>query len=180
MNEKKEKLVLHICCAPCATQSINFFNEKYDIEGFFYNPNIEPEEEYEKRINAMNKLMDYVDIDLLFGNYDNKKWRDAVKGFENEKEGGKRCYECIKFRLELTAKTANYRGIKKFATTLSISPHKNLNMINEIGENAGEKYGVCFIAEDLKLNNGFARSIELSKKYGIYRQNYCGCKFDNS
>ncbi|HPG29175.1 MAG TPA: epoxyqueuosine reductase QueH [bacterium] len=177
MTNIKEKLLLHICCAPCATHSIIAFNENFSIEGFFYNPNIEPLDEYEKRINALNKLIEFSDIDLLIGNYDNARWRDFIKGFERDKEGGNRCRLCIKFRLDLAAKTALYRGIKKFSTTLSISPHKNLDMINEEGEIAAKKYGVNFVAVDLKKNNGFAKSVELSKKYGLYRQKYCGCLF---
>lgn len=173
----KKKCLLHICCAPCATQTIETLKDEFDIEGYFYNPNIEPVDEYDARMNAMLKLNEYACIDLFFGDYDNCRWREFIKGYENEKEGGRRCELCIEFRLRKAAYFAAYRKIKYFTTTLSISPHKNFEFIKKTGLKIADEYGLIFIDTDFKQNNGFRKSVEFSKKIGLYRQKYCGCKF---
>ena len=175
MSEKK--IMLHICCGPCATHVLEELKNNFTITGFFYNPNIYPVDECEKRMNELIKLKKFIPFDLYFGNYDYERWYDLIKDFEDEEEGGQRCEKCIRFRIEQTAEKAVYYKIPFIATTLSISPHKNTQMINSIGKEVAEKYRLTFIAEDFKKNNGYAKSIELSKKYALYRQKYCGCRF---
>jgi len=177
MSIKKEEVVLHICCGPCATHTLKVLKVDYNIIGYFYNPNIHPKKEYEKRMNNVIKLLDYEDFDLFFGDYEIDKWYKDIEGLENEKEGGKRCFVCIKHRLEKTAKFAVKKGVKFFTSTLSISPYKNTKMINKIGEELAEKYDLIFLPENFKSKDGYKKSIDLSKKYNLYRQKYCGCDF---
>jgi predicted adenine nucleotide alpha hydrolase (AANH) superfamily ATPase len=178
-NKMKQDVILHICCGPCATYSIEHLNNNnYNITGYFYNPNIEPVEEYEKRLNTFIQYLDNVEInDLFVDDYDNEKWRDFVIEYKNEPEGGKRCEKCIEYRLKKTAEFCKKRKIKKFTTTLSISPHKNFEFIKKTGEQIAEKNGLEFLPFDFKKNNGFKKSVEISKKYNMYRQKYCGCLF---
>ena len=152
-------------------------SKNYLINGYFYNPNIFPPEEYEKRMNSLIIFRRYINFELFIGNYANKKWLDYIKGFESEKEGGKRCELCIRFRLESSACIAKSKKIKLFATTLSISPHKNADMINTIGREIALKNNLCFLEKDFKEKGGFAKSVEISKKLNLYRQKYCGCNF---
>ncbi len=169
---------MHICCAPCATHCINLLKEMgYDVIGFFYNPNIHPAKEYEKRKNELEKLRKYFGIEIIEGEYDVKGWFEKIKGYEKEKEGGKRCEICYKIRLEETAKIARELGIKYFTTTLTISPWKDSRKIFRIGNEISKKYDVKFLEIDFKKNDGFKKSVELSKKFKMYRQKYCGCIF---
>lgn len=179
--DKKPRLLLHSCCAPCSSYVIEFLTKYFDITIFYYNPNISPKKEYLKRkeeqirlikeFNNINKL-DIVDCD-----YDNEIYEERIKGLENEPERGNRCTACFKLRLEKTAIEAKDRNFDYFGTTLTLSPYKNAKLINEIGLSLEEKYDIKYLMSDFKKKNGYKRSIELSKKYNLYRQNYCGCKY---
>ena len=167
----KPKILLHVCCAPCSTQSIEELKKDYDVTLFFYNPNIHPKKEYEKRLNEAKKISKILDLPLIEGGYDKEAWLEAVKGFENEPETGKRCNICYEFRLNKSAQESKNEKFDFFTTTLTISPHKNSEVINEIGSKINHK----FLKKNFKKKDGFRKSIELSKKHNLYRQNYCGC-----
>ncbi len=180
----KKKILLHSCCAPCSTAVIERLKADYDITIFYYNPNIYPEEEYLKRKNEEIKYIKHLNetdkdlfIDMLDCDYESEKFYDAVKGLENEREGGARCAVCFKLRLEETAKKAKEKGYDLFGTTLTVSPHKNSEIINKIGLSLSEKHKIEYLESNFKKQNGYKRSVELSKENGIYRQNYCGCEF---
>lgn len=175
-------MLLHTCCAPCSTATIERLATDYNITVLYYNPNIYPKEEYLKRkaeqiryINILNQNglnICYEDCD-----WDDQKFYDAVKGLESEKEGGARCAVCFALRLDYTAQKAKEKGFDIFATSLTVSPHKNAAVINKIGEDLSKKYGIEYLVSDFKKKDGYKRSIELSKQNNIYRQNYCGCKY---
>jgi len=169
----KKTLLLHSCCAPCSTSVLERLTEVYKVILYFYNPNIMPAAEYEKRLSEQKRLASILDIALIEGDNDNEVFLKAVRGLENEQEGGKRCEKCIAMRLFKTAETSKAQGFDFFATTLSVSPHKNTGLINRILKEAGENS----IREDFKKKDGYKRSTELSKMHGLYRQNYCGCIF---
>lgn len=177
--KKKKKILLHSCCAPCSSYVITFLSNFFDITILYYNPNISPYEEYEKRkaeqIKIIKKLQTKNKLNFLDCDYDNKIYNDKVKGMENCPEGGNRCQICFNLRLEKTAELASNYNFDYFCTTLTVSPHKNSKLINQIGENLSNKYNVKWLYSDFKKNEGFKQSIELSKKYNLYRQNYCGC-----
>ncbi len=173
----KEKLLLHVCCAPCATHVIELLVQQFQVCAFFYNPNIWPEEEYKKRLSTQEKLCVLKNIELIYGDYEHEHWLEQIKGFKDESEGGRRCEICYAVRLRATARAAVQQSMQFFATTLSISPHKNAAIINRVGHAAGQKQGVKFLTEDFKKKDGYRKSCELSKGYGLYRQNYCGCEF---
>lgn len=177
----KKKMLLHSCCAPC-TSGVLWQLEDYDITLLFYNPNIDTLEEYNKRLQALedyvkkvNKEFNY-DIKIVTVPYNYSEFRNKVISFENEPEGGKRCNICFSIRLDYTGKYAKENGFDIFASTLSVSPHKDYIVINNIGEAISKKYNIEYLPSNFKKNNGFLLSIQNSKKYGIYRQNYCGCK----
>ncbi len=171
------KLLLHVCCAPDATTPYQRLKDEHNLACFFYNPNIDEEEEYKKRLREAEKLSELWNFELIEGNYDVDNWRKAVEGLEAEPEGGKRCWICYRLRLEEAAKLAKKLGYDAFATTLTISPHKKAEKINAIGRAVAEKYGVSYLESDFKKKNGFKESVEWSKKLKLYRQNYCGCSF---
>lgn len=172
------KILLHTCCAPCASFVFeNLIEQEYSPTGFFFNPNIYPVSEYEKRRDEAIDFFSNLNYPLVLKETDFKDWFNYISGLENEKEGGKRCEKCFKFRLIQTAKYAKENGFDCFTTVMSISPHKNSVLLNKIGKKIEEEYGIKFLEADFKKNNGFKKSLELSKKYGLYRQNYCGCKF---
>lgn len=171
----KKKLLLHVCCAPCSTHAINELKKDYDLTLYFYNPNIHKEDEYKKRLNEVKKIALKLDLPLIVGKYNIDKWFRATKGQEKEKEGGKRCSTCFFLRLEDVAKYAKKHKFHAFTTTLSVSPHKNVTIINMIGKRLNTKHCVDFLAADFKKNDGYKKSLELSKKHGLYRQKYCGC-----
>ena len=177
--EEGEKLFLHACCAPCSSAVLERLSSFFEITIFYYNPNITEKEEYEKRIQEINRLLSLVNtrypIHLLEGMYEPEKFMKIAKGLEEEKERGKRCYLCYQLRLEETAKMAEELGFSHFATTLTLSPHKNSHWINEIGKNLEKKYQTRYLYSDFKKKEGYKRSIELSKQYNLYRQDYCGC-----
>lgn len=174
-SDKKRKMLLHTCCAPCAIGIIEQLKKEYDLTLYFYNPNIYPKDEYEKRLEEVRKISEKFGVDLVEGKYDCDEWMKVIKGHEEDKEGGERCGICFYFRLEKTAEFARDEGFDVFTTTLSVSPHKNSKIINLTGEELGEKHGVVFLREDFKKD--YEKSVELSKRYGLYRQNYCGCLF---
>lgn len=173
--DTKPKLLLHVCCAPCATYPIKLLQEKYDVELFFYNPNIHPEEEYQARLKEAVEYARKLGIKLHEPGYDADTWFRAMRGLENEPEGGCRCEVCYRMRLGKTAQFAATNNLAGFTTTLSVSPHKNAQMINKIGRMIGDMYSLDFYAADFKKNSGFKKSTQMSKEAGLYRQNYCGC-----
>lgn len=161
------RLLLHTCCCPCFSSVNEQLN--YDFDIFFCNPNIEPGEEYDRRLEELRSYPPKGDIRILEGTR-------AFIELPNVPEGGERCRKCIEYRLNETAKYASENGYNIFATTLTVSPHKNAEMINEIGEEVAKKYNVEYLSSNFKKNNGYLRSLELSKQYNLYRQNYCGCE----
>lgn len=175
------KLLLHSCCAPCSSYVLEYLSGYFEITVFYYNPNISPESEYTKRIYEQQGLIDRLPanhpITFIAGEYDSGRFYEMVKGLENVKEGGARCFKCYEMRLRETAKLAREAEYDYFTTTLSISPLKNAEKLNEIGEKLAGEYGVKYLPSDFKKKNGYKRSIELSKEYGLYRQDYCGCEF---
>lgn len=176
----RPKLLLHSCCGPCSTTVITMLKEYFDITVFYYNPNIEPREEYEKRKSEQIRLIKELDsefVKFLESDYANEEFRSVTKGLEEEKEGGARCSVCFKLRLEKTALKAKELDYEYFGTTLTVSPYKNSYIINEIGAMLEKNFGVKYLYSDFKKNDGYKKSIELSKKYNLYRQNYCGCLF---
>lgn len=183
-NEEKgivPKLLLHACCAPCSSYCLEYLSEFFEIVIFYYNPNISLKEEYEYRLAEEKRLISLMKfknpVKIVDGEYNTSDYFNAVKGLENEPEGGKRCEKCFALRLERSAKAAANLGCDYFATTLTISPLKNSMLINKIGDSIGKKYGVKWLFSDFKKREGYKRSIVLSKKYNLYRQNYCGCVF---
>ena len=174
-------LLLHACCAPCSSYCLEYLNRYFQITVFFYNPNIDDAAEYAHRkaelLRLIRKMPLEREVSVLEAPYDSSVFLQIAKGLEQEKEGGARCKRCFALRLEETAKTAAAGGFDYFTTTLTISPLKNAALLNEIGQAAAEKYQVSFLPSDFKKNNGYLRSIALSKEYGLYRQNYCGCSF---
>ena len=176
----KKSLLLHSCCAPCSSYVLEYLSKFFDITVFYYNPNIYPEEEYYKRAEEQVKFTESFlgkDIKVITEEHRAKEFYDAVKGFENEPEGGARCRECFYLRLSETAKYAKNYKFDYFTTTLSISPHKNAEVLNEVGGEIADKTGIPYLFSDFKKKNGYLRSTEISKQYGIYRQDYCGCVF---
>jgi hypothetical protein len=176
-QHKKQSLLLHTCCGPCATHVIELLLQDYHVTAYFYNPNIQPEEEYLKRLGAIDQYCSAKGIALLKGPYENKKWIDMTSGLQDEPEGGKRCEACFSLRLNETARFARENSFTILATTLTISPHKNAAVVNNAGREAAKKTGVQFLETDFKKGDGYRKSCELSKKLGLYRQSYCGCLF---
>ncbi|MGB9694785.1 MAG: epoxyqueuosine reductase QueH [Caldisericaceae bacterium] len=171
-----EKVLMHICCAPDATYPYLYLKGRhYDVTGFFYNSNIQPEEEYALRLDNVKKLSKIYGMPLIEGEYNPDAWLNMVKGLEGEREGGARCYVCYEERLEKTAIMASKMGFDFFTTTISISPHKKSEWVFEISERIEKKYGVKFLRADFKKHNGFKASVILSRYFNLYRQNYCGC-----
>lgn len=187
------RILLHACCAPCSTSVIETFRDidqfrdriisdraglkDAEITVFYYNPNIEPHEEYQKRLSEVKRLCESRKLKLIDADYDNSIWKDLVKGFEDCKEGGERCKICFRMRLERTAEYAKKNKYDFFTTTLTVSPYKNSELINRLGKEIESKEDIRFLECDFKKKNGYRDSIELSKKNNIYRQNYCGCIF---
>ena len=170
---EKPKLLLHCCCAPCSSAVIERIKEFFDITFYYYNPNIFPNEEYELRKQEFQKL----GVNVLSENYNHEEFLNLVKGRENEKEGGSRCQICIAQRMDKAFQYAVDNNFDVVTTTLSISPHKDCEYINLLGERLQEKYGVKYLHADFKKQNGYLRSIQICKELGIYRQDYCGCEF---
>ena len=172
----KAKLLLHSCCAPCSTACIEALKEYFDITVYYYNPNITDFDEYQKRKAEQKRYLQALGgIGFIEGDYCISDFYEATKGLESEPEGGKRCRECIGLRLKRTAEQADALGYEYFCSTLSVSPHKNAKFINEYGRSL--KGTSVYLENDFKKNNGYLRSITLSKEFGLYRQNYCGCGY---
>lgn len=172
-----KKLLLHSCCAPCSTHVIEVLKSQYDLTILYYNPNIFPRQEYEKRLAEQKRYADLVNVKLMTVDYDEDDFLSKVKGLELEKEGGARCEVCFEVRMRATARLAKENGFDIFATTLSVSPHKSSYIISKVGNKIAEEYGVEYLDESFKKKDGYLNSIKLSKKYELYRQNYCGCRF---
>ncbi|MDR0991432.1 MAG: epoxyqueuosine reductase QueH [Ruminococcus sp.] len=177
--DNKPRLLLHACCAPCLSASLEMLVKHFRVDVFFFNPNISPREEFYKRENEVKRLLEIADfaenVTLFSPEYAPEAFAEAAKGFENEPEGGARCERCFRLRLHKTAEFAAQGGYDFFGTTLTISPHKNAEIINKIGFEAAEIYGVKALPLDLKKREGYKRSTQLSKAFGLYRQNFCGC-----
>lgn len=181
LNGDVPKLFLHSCCAPCSSYTLEYLNNYFDITVYYFNPNISPKAEFDKRYAEQKRLIEALPskhpIKLVCGEYDHNDFLKIAKGYEDVPEGGERCFRCYRMRLESTAKLAKEQGFDYFCTTLSISPLKNSQKINEIGYEVAEKYGIKWLPSDFKKKEGYKRSIELSREYQLYRQNFCGCVF---
>ncbi|WP_330582901.1 epoxyqueuosine reductase QueH [Peptoclostridium sp.] len=177
----RPRLLLHSCCAPCSSHVIEYLSSYFDITVYFYNPNIHPEDEYGKRAIEQKEFIERFPPaqSVLFaeGEYDAERFFELSRGLENEPEKGERCTVCFKMRLEKAAQYAFEHGFDYFTTTLSISPHKDATLLNELGEEIEKEKGVEYLHSDFKKKNGYKRSSELSSEYGLYRQDYCGCVF---
>jgi len=189
INETKQdnlvpKLLLHSCCAPCSSYVLEYLSQYFSITVFFYNPNIHPEQEYKKRVNEQKRFIEQFPVknkvNFIEGKYEPNLFFQEVKGLEQEKEGGSRCLKCFYLRLEKTAQKTQELKIPYFTTTLTISPHKNAKVINQIGSEMAKKYQLSYLLSDFKKRDGFKRSIILSNEYHLYRQNYCGCIFSRN
>lgn len=180
-EERVPSLLLHSCCAPCSSYVLEYLGQYFNITVFYYNPNIFPESEYTKRILEQQTLIGQMrvkyPVSFIAGSYDKDRFYEMAKGLEHVKEGGERCLKCYELRLRESAWIAKSGGFDYFTTTLSISPMKNAARLNEIGLRLQKEYGVNYLISDFKKKNGYKRSIELSKEYGLYRQDYCGCEF---
>lgn len=174
-------LLLHSCCAPCSSYVLEYLSQYFSITVYYYNPNIFPQEEYDYRIQEQNKLINALPtvnkVSFVYKEYLPKEFMDIAKGYEKELEGGERCIRCYRLRLESAAQMAAEKKYDYFATTLTISPMKNADKMNQIGNELARKYEVEYLPSDFKKKNGYKRSIELSKSYDLYRQNYCGCVY---
>lgn len=175
----KKTILLHSCCAPCSSHVITYLTKYFDITILYYNPNIFPYEEYLKRKNEQIRLINEIpkinNVNIIDCDYDNDLYNKLIKGLENEPEKGNRCTVCYQMRMEKTAIIAKKNNYDYFCTTLSVSPYKNANLINKIGEKLEKEYNIKWLYSDFKKKDGYKKSIELSKKYNLYRQNYCGC-----
>lgn len=182
--QNRNKLLLHVCCAPCSSHVLELLAEVYNITVFFYNPNITEREEYLKRIAELRRFVKEAPfakhVSVVEGNYEPALFFDMAKGLEEEPERGARCYKCYALRMREAALYAKEHGFDLFTTTLSISPHKNAGWLNEIGEALSREIGVEYLYSDFKKKNGYARSIQLSKEYNLYRQDYCGCIYSRA
>ncbi len=171
------RLLLHICCGGCAAYIYESLRANYEVIAFFYNPNIQPVSEYQWRKDEVLRLASERDWQLIVGNYDEQRWLEAVSGLENEPERGRRCQVCFAFRLREAFHEALKNGCTVVATTLSVSPHKDVHQINQTGEKLAGEFKIQFLAEDFKKNNGYLKSCQLARELRIKRQNYCGCIF---
>lgn len=181
LNGYVPKLLLHSCCAPCSSYTLEYLSNYFDITVFYYNPNISPKSEFEKRYLEQKRLIESLPakhkIKLVKGEYRYDDFLEIAKGLEQAREGGERCFKCYRMRLEKTARLAREQGFDYFCTTLSISPLKNSQKINEIGIETANELGIAWLPSDFKKKEGYKRSIELSREYNLYRQNFCGCVF---
>ena len=180
-ENKVPTLLLHSCCAPCSSYCLEYLSQYFKITVFYYNPNIYPEEEYFKRVKEQQRFIERLPakypVSFVEGNYDKERFYQMAQGLEDVKEGGERCFRCYELRLRESAEIANKLHMDYFTTTLSISPLKNAEKLNEIGDRLSEEYGISYLHSDFKKKNGYKRSVELSEEYGMYRQYYCGCVF---
>jgi predicted adenine nucleotide alpha hydrolase (AANH) superfamily ATPase len=173
----RTELLLHVCCAPDATRGVAAFQTRFDVIGFFYNPNIHPREEFRKRLFAAYDLQGKRPFPLIVGTGGEETWEGAVRGLDGEPERGRRCEACVRMRLRETARKASEIGVPAFGTVLTVSPKKDAAMVNRVGREEGERSGVRFVEADLKKEDGFLKSVRASRELGLYRQRYCGCRF---
>lgn len=174
---EKKKLLLHSCCAPCSTRALELLADAFELTVYYYNPNIEPRAEYDKRLSEQARLLERKGIALAEGEWDPAPFLEKARGREGEREGGARCLLCYEMRLSGAAMYAKEHGFDYFATTLTVSPHKNAQKLNEIGFRLAQEVGIRFLPTDFKKRGGYQRSVELSREYGLYRQDYCGCRY---
>ncbi len=177
LDGKRPTLLLHVCCAPCSSYVLEYLCKYFDITLYFYNPNIYPYREFEFRAEELKRLVSEMktDVGIIIENYENEKFEKFAKTYADLPEGGVRCFECYRLRLEKSIEFARDNSFDFVTTTLSISPHKNAEKLNEIGKELAEKYDVSYLFSDFKKKNGYKRSCELSAQYNLYRQSYCGC-----
>lgn len=176
--KNNKKILLHACCAICSGHPINLLREiGYEPVVYFYNPNIQPESEYEKRLEAQKKLCESLGCEIIVEDYEPKMFEIVSFGFEDEPEGSDRCKKCFELRLSKTVKKSKDLGIKDFTTSIVISPHKNYDLVSEIGKKIASKYNINYLEIDFKKQDGFLKSNKIAKELDLYRQNYCGCKF---
>ena len=187
LGERVPTLFLHSCCAPCSSYVLEYLCRYFRITVFYYNPNISASEEYRKRVEEQKRLIEAYNrekkgypISVIEGDYEPKLFFDMAKGYEDCPEGGERCFRCFDLRLRETAKRAGAGGYDYFATTLTISPLKNAQKLNEIGQQLSGEYEINWLPSDFKKKNGYKRSIELSAEYELYRQDYCGCAYSKA
>lgn len=179
LEGRKPTLLLHSCCGPCSSAVLERLTEHFQVTLLYYNPNIEPEEEYHHRLAEQERLLTLLsgEIPMLPCEYDHEAFEAFAPALAEAPEGGERCLACFAMRLNYTAEQAKVHGFEYFTTTLSVSPHKNADNVNRIGEEAGKRYGVKYLFADFKKKNGYLRSLELSRQYELYRQDYCGCRY---
>ena len=181
---KVPRLLLHACCAPCSSAVLEYLSQYFAITLLYYNPNIAPLEEYQKREAELRRLVSQMKfthpVELLPCQYDGQAFVQAARGLEGEPEGGKRCEACFRLRLRYAAQEAARLRFDYYTTTLSISPMKNAPLLNQLGEEIGREFGVAHLPSDFKKKDGYKRSVQLSKEYGLYRQDYCGCAFSRA
>lgn len=184
LGERRPRLLLHSCCGPCSTACLELLTPHFAVTVYFYNPNILPEEEFFRRLDTQKQVLDTAPfakgVDLIVPDRDESAFWAAARGLENAPEGGARCTECFRLRLDRTARAARELGFDYFATTLTVSPHKNAPLINAIGEELGAQHGVLWLPTDFKKKEGYKRSTVLSRELGLYRQDWCGCGLPKS
>lgn len=180
-EQRVPRLLLHSCCAPCSSYVLEYLSQHFEITVFYYNPNLYPDAEFAKRSKEQQRLIEEMEVrhpvSFMEGAFDKETFYRMAAGLEDVHEGGERCFRCYELRLRETARLAREHGFDYFTTTLSISPLKNARKLNEIGEKLAAEYGVAYLVSDFKKKDGYRRSVELSKEYGLYRQDYCGCEF---
>ncbi|MGN1001363.1 MAG: epoxyqueuosine reductase QueH [Oscillospiraceae bacterium] len=180
LGEERPGLLLHSCCGPCSTYVLEYLTKYFDVTVLFYGPNIQPESEYALRLEHQRKVLERTGVRLMDCPYDGAAFTAAVKGLEGEPEGGERCTVCFRLRLEETARRASEGGFPYYCTTLTVSPHKDAERINRLGREIGERWGVRWLPSDFKKRGGYQRSLELSRDYELYRQDYCGCLYSKN
>ncbi len=171
----KPKMLVHICCAPDALYVVDILQKDFDVSGFFYNPNIHPREEYERRLEETRKVAEMIGFEVIEGPYDDSRWHQIIAKFKDDPEKGRRCDVCYAMRLELTAKRAAESRFDIFATVMSLSPWKKAEVMNRVGKMFGRRFGIDFLEANFKKKNGFKKSVALSREQNLYRQDYCGC-----
>ena len=181
-KSEKPKLLLHVCCAPCSSYVLEYLSDYFEITLYYYNPNISPEKEYVFRYEELKRLVTETksEAKVVLGEYEPERFLEIAKGREEESEGGERCFLCYRLRLSESGKYAKENNFDYFTTTLSISPYKNAEKLNTIGGDIADSLGIKYLYSDFKKKNGYKRSIELSREYGLYRQDYCGCAFSKA
>ena len=173
----KPRLLLQSCCGPCSTSTLETLTQYFDVTVLYYNPNIQPREEYDLRLSNQRKVLEHFGVKILECEYDGHAFTEAARGYEDAPEGGARCARCFELRLRKTAREAKKGGFDWYCTTLTVSPHKNAELINAIGRKIGEEEGIAWLPSDFKKKDGYLRSIRLSTELGLYRQDYCGCSY---